>query len=119
MLAGWASVGVLVVLTDYLIGMLFPERWIRGKTPPDDLAALSLATSTIWSVVGGWVTARLAPGKPWAHILALIVWGELMGIISNIATWGLMQTWYAIGLLILWVPAVILGGWLRAGKPRL
>jgi len=30
---------------------------------------------------------------------------------------GQIQSWYQIGLILLWVPAVVIGGWLRAGKP--
>lgn len=117
MLAGWGSVGVLVVLTDGLLHLLFPSEYTQGKRPPDHLAAISLLTSTIWSVAGGWVTARIAKSKPWHHILGLIVWGELMGVLSLVMTWGQIQPWYQIGLIAAWMPAVVAGGWIRAGKP--
>ncbi len=117
-LAGWASVGVLVVLTDGVLNRLFPNDYVSGKLPPDHLLAVSLATAILYSVIGGWVTARIAAIKPWRHVLGLIIWGELMGIASAAATWGKIQSWYQIGLLLLWAPAVILGGWIRAGKPR-
>ncbi len=116
-LAGWGSVGVLVVLTDGLLHMLYPGDYAVGKMPPDRLAAVSLVSSTLYSVVGGWVTARIARAKPWHHILGLIVWGELMGVASLIATWGQIQPWYQIGLIVAWTPAVVAGGWIRAGKP--
>lgn len=118
-LAGWGSVGVLVVLTDGLLHMLHPGEYTEGKMPPDHLAAISLFTSTMYSIVGGWITARIAQAKPWHHILGLIVWGELMGIASMIATWGQIQAWYQIGLIVAWAPAVVAGGWIRAGKPTL
>ena len=98
---------------------LFPHDYVQGKVPPDQLSAISLATSVLWSVVGGWVTVRIAASKPWHHILGLIVWGELMGIASAFMTWGQMQSWYQIGLIALWAPAVIAGGWIRAGRPTL
>ncbi|MBI5085773.1 MAG: hypothetical protein HZB13_14385 [Acidobacteria bacterium] len=115
-LAGWGTVGVLVVCTDLVMTKIFPDQYVAGKMPPDSLAALSLATSTLWSVVGGWVTARLAASKPWRHILGLFLWGELMGVVSAVMTWGLMQHWYQIGLLLAWLPAVVAGGWIRVGK---
>ena len=99
--------------------MLFPDQYVHGKLPPDHLAAISLATSTLWSIIGVHITAWIAPRKPWHHILALVIWGELMGIASSIATWGQIQMWYQIGLLLLWPPAVAIGGWLRAGRPSL
>lgn len=118
-LAGWGSVGILVVLTDGLLHLLFPTEYTMGKQPPDYLAAISLLTSTVWSVAGGWVTARIAKNKPWHHILGLIVWGELMGVVSLVMTWGQIQPWYQIGLIVAWLPAVVAGGWIRAGKPTL
>ncbi|WP_321476015.1 hypothetical protein [uncultured Paludibaculum sp.] len=116
-LAGWGVVGVLVVTTDGVLAKLFPAEYVIGRMPPDYLVGISLATSTVWSVAGGWVTARLAPGRPWHHIVGLVIWGELLGIASSVMTWGQIQMWYQLGLLGLWMPAVVLGGWLRAGKP--
>jgi len=117
-LGGWGVVGVLVVLTDTLLGKVFPKEYVPGTMPPDHLAALSLATSTIYSVIGGWVTARIAPEKHWQHVMGLLVWGEVMGIASTAMTWGQIQPWYQLGLLVLWPVAVIIGGWIRIGKPR-
>lgn len=117
-LLGWAAVGVLVVATDTAMMKMYPDQYVHGQLPPDYLVWVSLLTSTLWSVLGGYVTARLAPRKVWHHILGLAIWGELMGVASAIATWGQVQTWYQIGLLVLWAPAVALGGWLRAGSRR-
>ncbi len=116
---GWACVGILVVASDAVMMKLFPNDYVHGTIPPDSLAAISLATSTLWSIAGGWVTARIAANRPWHHILGLIVWGELMGIVSTVMTWGQIQNWYQIGLLLMWIPAVVAGGWIRAGKPVL
>lgn len=118
MLAGWGVVGVLVVITDAILMKLFPHDYVTGQMPPDRLALVSLATGTLYSVAGGWVTARIAAFKPWTHAAALGLWGETLGIISTMMTLGQIQLWYQAGLLILWMPAVALGCWLRAGKPR-
>ena len=117
-LAGWGIVGVFVVLTDMLLMKLFPTEYVTGKPPSDQLAAVSLATSSLYSVAGGWLTARIAATKPWHHILGLMIWGEIMGIVSMVMTWGQVQMWYQIGLIVMWLPAVVAGGWIRAGKPR-
>lgn len=117
-LAGWASVGVLVVATDFFLSQAYPGDYTPGRMAPDRLAAVSLATSTVWSVLGGWVTARMAPLRPWVHILGLLIWGELLGGLSAAMTWGQTQLWYQVGLLALWTPAVALGGWLAlTGRP--
>jgi hypothetical protein len=116
-LAGWAVVGLLVVLTDLVLGRLFPAEYVSGRIPPDRLSALSLATATLYSVLGGWITARLAGSRPWRHAVYLILWGELMGAISAVMTWGQIQWWYQLGLLAAWPLAIAAGCWLRAGSP--
>jgi hypothetical protein len=116
-LAGWAAVGLLVVLTDLVLGRLFPAEYVSGRIPPDRLSALSLATATLYSVLGGWITARLAGSRPWRHAVYLILWGELMGAISAVMTWGQIQWWYQLGLLAAWPLAIAAGCWLRAGSP--
>lgn len=118
MLAGWAAVGVLVVLTDLVLGKTFPAEYVAGRIPPDRLSALSLATSTLYSVLGGWITVKLSRSNPWRHALYLILWGELMGVVSAVATWGQIQAWYQIGLLVAWPIAVAAGCWIAAGKPQ-
>jgi hypothetical protein len=116
-LGGWAAAGVLIVATDGILHSMYPSEFKEGIIPPDRLSAISLATSTLWSIVGGWVCARIAARKPWHHLLALIIWGELMGVLSAFYTWGKIQDWYVIGLLVLWAPAIVIGGWIKAGKP--
>jgi hypothetical protein len=115
-LGGWISVGVLVVLTDLVLGRIYPQDFVAGKMPPNWLSALSLATSLLYSIVGGWLTAHFAAQWKWKHVTALVAWGLLMGIISTIFTWGQMQSWHLIGLIVGWIPAVLLGGYLRIGR---
>ncbi len=112
-LAGWGAVGVLVVLTDGVLGKLFPAAYIPGVKPPDHLMLVSLVTGTLYSVLGGWITARLAAEKHWAHVGSLIAWGEVMGVTSMAFTLGQVQFWYQASLLVTWPLAVLLGGWLR------
>ncbi len=116
-LAGWASVGILVVLTDLVLGKLFPGEYVAGKIPPDSLSALSLGTATLYSVLGGWITGKLAARQPWRHAVYLILWGELMGVLSAVMTWGQIQWWYQIGLLVAWPVAIAAGCRLAAGSP--
>ncbi|MBI4891386.1 MAG: hypothetical protein HY821_12235 [Acidobacteria bacterium] len=117
-LAGWASVGALVVLTDLILMKLFPHGYTPGQMPSDTTSAISLFTSTAYSILGGWITAALAPSYPWRHVVALCIWGELMAGLSMAFTMGQVQIWYQLGLIALWLPAIAIGAFLRAGKPR-
>jgi hypothetical protein len=115
-LGGWVAVGALVVCTDLVLGRMYPQSYVEGKMPPDSLSALSLATSLIYSIAGGWLTALLAVRRRWDHVWALVAWGVLMGTISTIFTWNKMQHWNQIGLILGWIPTVVLGGYLRIGR---
>jgi hypothetical protein len=117
-LGGWGAVGVLVVATDVVLGLLYPFDYQPGQIPPPYLSAVSLVTSVLYSVFGGWLTARIAARKHWAHILAVLLWGEAMGITSTILTWHQMPHWYQLGLLFGWIPAICLGGYFRIGNLR-
>ncbi len=116
-LAGWAAVGVLVVLTDVVLGWLYPAEYVAGRIPPDRLSAISLAAATLYSILGGWITVKLARTRPWRHAVYLILWGEGMGVLSAVMTWGQIQAWYQIGLLVAWPIAIAAGCWLAAGAP--
>lgn len=75
---------------------------------------LMLATGyrSVLSIVGCYITARLAPSRPVAHALALgfigIV-GSLAGLSMAISQ-NLSPVWYPIGLAILSLPCAWIGG---------
>jgi hypothetical protein len=93
---------------------LFP----RLGQPMTDSRLLALATSyrTIYGVVGGYVTAWLAPSRPMIHAFILGILGELATIAGVVATWSDPDMygphWYPIALVILALPPALLGAWL-------
>jgi hypothetical protein len=86
--------------------------------PMTDSRLLALATvyRTIYGVLGGYVTARLAPSRPMLHAFILGTLGELAAIAGVIATWNDVNKygphWYPIALVILALPPALLGAWL-------
>ena len=115
-LAGWAAIQALVLATDAVLVRLFPRQYGAGVIPPDWLTALTLGAGLAWSAAGGWLTARLAPERPWRHALYLIVWGETLGAVYTVTTLSQIQWWYPAGLLALFPAAVAAGAWLRVGR---
>lgn len=109
-LAGWMTTGVLVVCFDLILRKVIPNDYRDGQIPPDSVTALVLMTSALFSIPAGWVTAKLAKMDPARHVVYLILWGLLMGIVSAVMSWGQIQWWYQIGLIVLWAPMVLLGG---------
>jgi hypothetical protein len=78
--------------------------------------ALALAYRCIVAAGGGYVTARLAPRAPMAHVLVLALIGTAAGIAGVVATAGLNwgPRWYPVAVAVTALPCVLLGGWLAS-----
>jgi undecaprenyl pyrophosphate phosphatase UppP len=118
-LAGFVLVFVLSTFTDYVLESigLFPKvPNIQEYTTW--MYLLALVYRTIYTVMGGFLTAHLAPKdfkNPMILVWILALIGFVLGLVGTIANWHLAAgaEWYPILLLILSVPAVWLGGYLR------
>src|SRR5580700_792638 len=85
-LAGYAFIGVLVFGTDHLFTMLVPGFGPMAMPPPSYFA-ISMATDTVYTGIGGWLCAKISRGDIQATV-SLIVLGEIMGIASTVLLWG-------------------------------
>jgi hypothetical protein len=115
----WAVVaGVLfiIVVTTLVDIVLHAAHVYPPMSQPinDALAALATAYRIVISIAGAWLTARLAPGRPMTHAMALGVVGVVLGLVGLIMTWnlGLGPRWYPVALVVLAIPQCWLGGWL-------
>jgi hypothetical protein len=116
--AGFVTVAVLSILTDKILeGVgIFP--------PPDQgfyitwMILLATFYRTVYTIIGGYVTAMLAPQKPMMHVMILAILGLISSIVALVTTWNmdLGPHWYPIALLVLSVPSVWLGGKLQQGR---
>jgi protein-S-isoprenylcysteine O-methyltransferase Ste14 len=117
--AGLTAVVILSTLTDMVMhatGIIPPgAMW----DPWDN--ALALAYRCLFTVAGGYLTARLAPSAPMAHVLALGLIGTAIGIAGVFATAGLNlgPRWYPIAVAASGLPCTWLGGLLNARRARL
>jgi len=93
---------------------------LTGVYPPmkesltDRLAGLATSYRVIIGVLGGWLTARLAPHKPMKHALILGLVGTVLGlggVVAN-AYKPMGPMWYPIALVVLAIPQCWLGGWI-------
>src|SRR5512138_1554112 len=87
-----------------------------GERMGDGLFGLATAYRLAFTVLGGWVTARLAPSRPMWHAWVLGVIGTVAALVGLVATWnaGLGPRWYPLALVVTALPCVLLGGWLHA-----
>jgi hypothetical protein len=114
-LGSYALSVVLVMATDPLLNLLFPNDYKKGQTIPDWLLGLSTVLFTVISILCAWVCAKVAPSKVRAHVMALFALGEIMGLVFTVLNWGKVPHWYSIAWLVVWIPAVWIG-WKLAGR---
>jgi hypothetical protein len=91
---------------------IFPSAPLSMSDP---LFALAAAYRAIFTVAGGYVTARLAPDQPMRHAWILAGIGLLAGLAGVVAYYSLGgeelgPAWYAIAIPVEAIPCVWLGG---------
>ncbi len=116
-LAGFLTVVVLSTAVDAVLHAtgVFPPP---GQRMSDALFCLATAYRCVFTVLGGYVTARLAPRAPGRHALVLGGIGFLVASLAVVATWGrsdLGPAWYPIMLVVTALPCTMAGGKLFRG----
>ncbi len=117
--AGLIVIFVLSTAVDVVLHAtgVFPP-W--GKPMSDPLFALATAYRIVISIGGCYLTARLAPGRPMKHALALGVIGVVVSIAATMATWNrgpeFGPKWYPIALVVVAMPCAWIGGKLAERK---
>jgi len=116
-IAGFFTVALLSVATDTVLEALkvFPPISQPQALLPWMLA-LALVYRTIFTVLGGYVTAALAPRNPMNHVRFLGVFGLVMAIFGCVAFWSFGSHWYPVALAVLAYPSVWYGGKLKTKK---
>src|ERR1041385_7946282 len=86
-LAGFLATAVLSVSADLILHAIgvFPP-W--GQPMSDGLFVIATLYRIIFTVLGGYLTARLAPNEPMMHALILGIIGFVLAIPGAAATWG-------------------------------
>ena len=83
------------------------------------LNALALSYRIVYTLLGGFITARLAPHTPMRHVMILAIIGLVAGMAGAAAamTGNFGPNWYPIALALTAYPCTWFGGKLGAG-PR-
>lgn len=112
-LLGLIAVMVLSTVTDQIMHStgVFPPA---GQPMSTGLWLLALGYRAIYTVFGGYLTARLAPYRPLAHVWTLGLIGTAFGIAGVVATWSLSPElcprWYPILVAVTGLPSCLVGG---------
>lgn len=116
-IAGFIAWSILWVGSNAAVTAVFPQHFAAdGTTQHNGILALILLDSILFSLFAGWLTAKIAHGKTFAHTLALGLALLAVGIPVQIGYWDLMPLWYHLIFLTLLLPMAILGGKIQAGR---
>jgi hypothetical protein len=109
---GFVAVVVLSLGTDQVMHefKIFPP-WGEPMYDPG-LNLLALSYRIIYTIVGGYIAAKLAPSTPLRHAVILGLIGLIPGTAGVIATSGmdLGPRWYPIAIALTGLPCCWLGG---------
>lgn len=91
-----------------------------GEPMSNALYGLATTYRIVVTVLGGYVTARLAPRKPMTHVMILGAIGVVAATAGLAATWNqgpaFGPKWYPIALVVTALPCVWAGGRLVTGE---
>lgn len=107
-LAGFLAIVILSVGTDTILEQagILPE----GALFDTGLLLLALMYRSLYSMIGAYLTARLAPNQPMRHALALGVLGIVVSSLGALAARDLGPAWYGFALVLVSLPLAWLGG---------
>ncbi len=107
-LLGFIVVVVLSIATDLVMHAtgIMPSGVALFDTK---LVLLALAYRTVYTIVGGYVTAKTAPHHPMRHAIILGCIGMVVGSLGAIANADLGPLWYSWGLVVESLPCMWIG----------
>ena len=108
-------VGALLSLgTDEILHMtrVYPP-W--GERMSDPLFGLATAYRVVFSILGSWVIARLAPRRPMLHAMIAGAIGLVVSVAGAAATWNrdLGPHWYNVAVAAMALPCAWIGAKIR------
>ena len=113
LVAGFATMAVLVIALTALLGKLTPG-WVgeQGKPRPGYIF-VNLGYSFLAAAAGGYVTAWAAAANPLVHVLALAIVVLALAALSALQSRGKQPIWYALALVAVSPLGVLAGGLVR------
>ena len=123
--------GILAVVVGILVGALlslgtdevlhltrvYPSWGVRMSDP---LFGLATAYRVVFSILGSWVIARLAPRRPMLHAMIAGAIGLVVSVAGAAATWNrdLGPHWYNVAVAAMALPCAWIGAKIRELQER-
>ena len=112
---GMVLIVALSIVTDVILEKLGAFPPANGGTFTTWMLVVALSYRSVYAVMGGYVTASLAPGNPIRHAIILGTLGLVLSTIGAITMWDKGAHWYAVLLAVTAFPTSWLGGKIKAG----
>jgi hypothetical protein len=114
--------GTLAATAALIPGGLTPANLeaVANEPPSGTYLAVDLLTALVAAIVGGWLTARLAPAVPLRHVGALGIVMVLVAIPTALgkgAAGSGQPVWYCAVVVTIGLIGILLGGWLQGHGP--
>jgi hypothetical protein len=111
--AGFATMGVLVMVMTALLSKLTPSWMGEQDKPRTGYVFVNLGYSFLAAAAGGYVTAWAAAANPLIHVLALGIMVLALAALSALQSKGRQPIWYALALVAITPLGVLAGGLVR------
>ncbi|MEP7346094.1 MAG: hypothetical protein ABI877_12535 [Gemmatimonadaceae bacterium] len=121
-LSGYLALSIVIVLlTPVAVWLFIPQELLKQRPVAytDAYIISNFVYSFAAGVLGGWVTARMAPRSPFPHgaalagIMAVIALGDIMAKGTAEAA-AHQPSWYGWAITLTTAAGALAGGWLRA-----
>ncbi|ABG59587.1 hypothetical protein [Cytophaga hutchinsonii] len=109
-LAGFITGAALSMAADFIMektGMMSMQHF---KQSSPAILLLVIGYRFVFNVLGCYLAARLAPGKPMKHALIIGVIGTVLSIVGTVAMWDMAIPFYNITIIVMSLPSAWLGG---------
>jgi len=114
-IGGSVAIAITSFAADYVMSKLAPDLFVPGERISNTGVLLfMLAYSVVFSGLGGYVTATLAARARMKHVIALAVLQLVGGIAAAVQANGALPQWFLVAVVVLPVPAIVLGGKLKS-----
>jgi hypothetical protein len=114
--------GILAATAALVPGGLTPANLegVASEPPSATFLAADLLIGLVAAILGGWLTARLAPSTPLRHVGALGIVMVLVAIptaIGKSAAPNGQPAWYCAVVVTIGLVGILLGAWLQMRGP--
>lgn len=115
--AGFLLIGALSFGTSAIMRAISPRLFdANGGTTNVAILCVMIVYVGVFTIVGCYLTARLAPSHPMRHALILGALGIAFHLVVLTSLWKTAPAWYSILNLILAMPFAWFGGRLRKNE---